>query len=58
MKGGRAHKVPIFGDMIKSLGRGLHFTCNALEQRSARFKISLAVIGIVCSEARVETKKH
>jgi hypothetical protein len=24
--------VPISGDIIKSLGRSLHFTCNALEQ--------------------------
>jgi hypothetical protein len=50
-------KAPIFGDEMKSLGRSLHFTCNALEQgrqASARFKMLLATIGLVCPEARVK----
>ena len=51
--------VLIFGNVIKSLGRSLHFTCNALEQgrqASARFKMLLATIGLVCPEARVKFK--
>ncbi len=41
--------VLISGDMIKFSGRSLHFMC-------VEFKILLAIIGLVCLEARVKFK--
>src|SRR6202035_1707759 len=52
-------QAPIFGDVIKSSGRSLHFTCNDLEQgrqASAELKMPLAIIGLVGLEARVKFK--
>ena len=48
-------------DAIKSSGRSLHFTCErsgAREVASAGFKIPLAIIGLVCPEARVKFDFH
>ena len=51
--------VLIFDDIIKSLNRSLHFIYNVLEQKkqtSTEFKITLAIIELVCQETRVKFK--
>jgi len=52
-------KAPISGGVIRSSGRSLDFMCTAAEQgrqASAGFKMPLAIIGLVYTEARVKFK--